>query len=128
MFSYKSKIEYKSGIMELSLFLYPCFTKKASWVIAKNKQDGLLSHEQLHFDICELYIRKLRKTISELQLSLMDPAGQIRIQFDQAWNDYQQAQGLYDEESRHGLIEKEQKRWEELVQKELASLQDFATQ
>ena len=54
MFSFKSMVEYKSGVMKLSLFLYPCFTKKASWVRPGNNQDGLLKHEQLHFDICEL--------------------------------------------------------------------------
>ncbi len=128
MFSYKSKIEYKSGTMRMSLFLYPCFTKKASWVVAKNQQEGLLNHEQLHFDICELYIRKLRKKISAMELSILDPGSQIRIAFEQAWTDYQLAQSVYDNETRHGLIEQEQKRWEQEVLEELKMYAEFATQ
>ena len=127
MFSYKSSIEYKAGVMRISLFLFPCFTKKASWVIAKNQQEGLLNHEQLHFDICELYIRKLRKKISETELTILDPGSQIRTAFEQAWTDYQSAQSQYDEETRHGLIEKDQKRWEKNIVDELRTYEEFAT-
>ncbi len=127
MFSYKSAIEYKAGVMSISLFLYPCFTKKASWVIAKNQQEGLLNHEQLHFDICELYIRKLRKKISETELTILDPGSQIRTAFEQAWTDYQSAQSQYDEDTRHGLIEKDQKRWEKNIVDELRTYEEFAT-
>lgn len=128
MFSYKSKIEYKSGIMKMSLFLYPCFTKKASWVVEQNQQEGLLNHEQLHFDICELYIRKLRKQISGMSLGILDPGSQIRTAFEQAWQDYQSAQSLYDDETRHGLIEEQQKRWETSILEQLKSYEEFATQ
>ena len=34
-----------------------------SWVKIKSKNANLLKHEQVHFDISELYIRKLRQTI-----------------------------------------------------------------
>jgi hypothetical protein len=127
MFSYKASVDYKSGEMTLSLLIYPCFTKKASWVIRENKQDGLLKHEQLHFDICELYIRRLRKQISALELNLLDPGAQIRIAFERAWSDYQVAQSLYDEESRHGLILDAQEKWETQVKKNLDELEEFMT-
>lgn len=35
------------------------FYKDKSW--ATSRTDGLLAHEQLHFDIAELYARKIRK-------------------------------------------------------------------
>ncbi|MBP6333905.1 MAG: hypothetical protein KA444_00430 [Bacteroidia bacterium] len=127
MFSYKSFADYDSGVMRLSLYLYPCFTKKASWVVAENKQDGLLRHEQLHFDICELHIRRLRQAIQNTKLNLLNPSEQIKEKFEQAWNDYQKAQAEYDLESQHGLIEKSQKYWEEKVNKELKELQTFAS-
>jgi len=127
MFAFKSMVEYKSGLMRFSIFLYPCFTKKASWVVPDKKQDALLQHEQLHFDICELYIRKLRKKISSMTFPIIEPAELIKVEFNQAWADYQQAQALYDDESQHGIIEKEQKRWEEYVKNQLKLLEDFAT-
>ncbi len=127
MFSFETIAEYKSGVLRLSLFIYPCFTKKASWVVPENKQDGLLNHEQFHFNICELYIRKLRKSIEETELTLLHPNEQIRDKFDQAWNDYQTSQALYDSETKHGIIEPMQKKWEENVNKELAELESYAT-
>ncbi len=128
MFSYKSKAEYISGVMKLSLYLYPCFTKRASWVVPKNKQESLLNHEQLHFDICELYIRKLRKQISSLTLTLLDPGEQIKREFELAWADYQKAQSLYDIETRHGIIEITQKQWETDVKNQLEDLNEYSTQ
>jgi len=127
MFSFKSMVEYKSGVMKLSLFLYPCFTKKASWVRSGNKQDGLLQHEQLHFDICELYIRKLRMKISSLNLPITEPGTLIGVEFNEAWKDYQKAQALYDEESQHGIIERVQKRWEDEIKTQLNELAEFTT-
>ncbi len=128
MFSFRSGIDYKDGVMKLSLFLYPCFTKKASWVVPENKQESLLAHEQLHFDICELYIRKLRKTITGMELSVLDPGKEIQDEFEKAWKDYQSAQSQYDRETRHGLIRDQQESWVEKVKKDLEGLEEFATQ
>jgi len=127
MFSFRSGIEYKGGVMKLSLYLYPCFTKKASWVVPENKQDGLLAHEQLHFDICELYIRRLRKTIAARELSVLDPGKEIQDEFEKAWKDYQSAQSQYDRETRHGLIRDQQESWVKKVNEELEGLKEFAT-
>lgn len=127
MFSYKAAAEYKDGIMKLSLFVYPCFTKKASWVVQKNKQEGLLTHEQLHFDICELYMRMLRKNILNISLSILNHDDQIKKLFDESWQQYQEAQARYDDETQHGLIEEMQKNWAEKVESELKTLEEFTT-
>lgn len=41
------------------------FEKKNSWVKMAGRNDHTLEHEQVHFDITELYARKLRKELSE---------------------------------------------------------------
>jgi len=51
----------------------------------------------------------------------------IKVEFNNAWNDYQKAQSLYDDESQHGIIEKEQKRWEDEVKSQLNELAEFTT-
>src|SRR5688500_17461053 len=40
------------------------FNRRKSW--ARDQSPSLLAHEQLHFDIAELYARKIRKKIKEL--------------------------------------------------------------
>src|SRR5687767_8341950 len=40
------------------------FNKRKSWT--RDQSDALLAHEQLHFDIAEVYARKIRKKIEEL--------------------------------------------------------------
>ena len=107
--------------------VYSYFDPGQSWVHPDHRVPALLNHEQLHFDICELYIRKLRKKISETELTILDPGSQIRTAFEQAWTDYQSAQSQYDEDTRHGLIEKDQKRWEKNIVDELRTYEEFAT-
>ena len=45
--------------------VYALFDRQKSW--AFEKDDALLAHEQLHFDIAELYARKIRKKVEELR-------------------------------------------------------------
>lgn len=112
--------------MILQISIFACFAKKESWVHPDKKEAPLLTHEQLHFDICELFVRKLRKKISETPLSLLNSDNQIKALFEESWNAYQVNQNLYDEETEHGLIEAAQKKWINNVKEELNTLAEFA--
>lgn len=127
MFTFRVTPQYQDATLMLHLQIYPCFTKKSSWVKADKKEPGLLAHEQLHFDICELYIRQLRKAVMNAKLSLFNSDKEIRDLFDKAWQDYQLAQQLYDMETQHGLIPHEQLRWEKDVSAQLDVLSEYAT-
>jgi len=81
----------------------------------------------LHFDICELYIRKFKKQILSTHLRLVEPDEDIKPVFDETWKEYPQTQNLYDDETMHGTIQKEQQRWAEKVSRELASLSAYRT-
>lgn len=116
VFDYRVDPKMNNGILELHLNLGACFERNSSWVKKGAQTDGLLMHEQLHFDICELNIRKLRKKM--LSMTILDPMAfdqQLKVVFEQGWNDYMREQQRYDDETQHGIVEKEQKRWEEEV-------------
>ena len=49
----------------ISTFFYP----KESWVQPESSNDVILSHEQLHFDISELFARKMRKRVAEARFT-----------------------------------------------------------
>lgn len=115
VFDYRLEPKMKNGILELHLNLAACFERNSSWVKKNAQTDGLLQHEQLHFDICELNIRKLRKKMQSISLETMEYDKQLHAVFEQGWQDYMAEQEKYDAETQHGIIEKEQKRWEEEV-------------
>jgi len=83
------------------------------------EKDTLLAHEQLHFDICELYVRQLRKKIMEADLDPMEFDKQINKMFEESWKDYQLKQQQYDNETGHGIIADKQLSWQEEIGKML---------
>jgi hypothetical protein len=80
------------------------------------KKPALLAHEQLHFDLCEVFARRLRKELTE-QTSL-----DINDAFIQTYKLYKERQWLYDQETNHGLEPLAQERWQHAVTEELTGL------
>ncbi len=119
IFSYKAIPKMKNGIMELNIRLNASFDRNHSWVIAGHQKDTLLAHEQLHFDICELNIRYLRKRILNLTLNPMEFDVQINSLFSDTWNEYQNQQQSYDDETGHGIISDKQFFWQAKIEEEL---------
>lgn len=105
----------------------PCFTRQASWVKSDSKQDTLLMHEQGHFDLCELYGRRFRKSVQAMTLSLTGFDREINTLFQETWRAYQVEQDRYDRETEHGLITAVQLQWQALVADELEKLKEFAS-
>ncbi|MGE0638554.1 MAG: DUF922 domain-containing protein [Bacteroidia bacterium] len=111
---------------ELKLKIYCYFNVHKSWT-KENDSEELLRHEQVHFDITELYTRMLRKKVSELS----DPCGKDIKELDKAYSNIFKAcagrQDEYDRESEHSLNDAQQKMWEERIELELKALEKFAS-
>ncbi|MBW8682953.1 DUF922 domain-containing protein [Chitinophaga rhizophila] len=95
---------------------------------AKNDQQkpAILAHEQLHFDLCEVYARSLRKTLSTTPLT---PGNVTRISKDaflETYRLYREQQALYDAETEHGLQTAAQEQWTRKVKDALASMEAYA--
>src|SRR5579885_2924178 len=60
-------IQYSFSNNTFQLKISCSFSKNKSWVRYKN--DFVLSHEQGHFDITELFARRLNKAMSEYQFN-----------------------------------------------------------
>ena len=92
------------------------FDPASSWVRDPARlTPALLRHEQLHFDLTEVYARRLRQQLALLQLPCeqMSPAFQRLSQAGYAA--WQLAEDAYDRDTRHGLDAAQQARWEQLV-------------
>lgn len=92
-----------------------------SWVrMDKRNRLDLLEHEQAHFDLCEVYARRLRKRVADSNFKLdMDNA--IHEVFDA----FKQRQKLYDKETNHSRNKEKQSEWLTKIAKELLALNSF---
>lgn len=119
IFTYRAEPEIKDRVLNLHVRLNACFDRLSSWVRLGQEKPALLEHEQLHFDICELYIRLLKKKISEATLDPLTFDTQIQPIFNQVWSDYQAEQQKYDDETEHGIVKDKQQWWVESVREKL---------
>lgn len=98
-----------------------------SWVKTKNlKNNVLLEHEQMHFDLSEIYARKLRKIISESKFNTFNLVKETNRLFYEYFDLNKERQILYDKETKHGTDSLEQNKWKKMIETELQQLNEFA--
>lgn len=100
------------------------FVKQDSWT-TDSTSITLLAHEKLHFDIAELYARKIRKQIDQL---FKDGERDLKVYnkyVKQLLGDFKRYSHNYDSKTRHGRNIDEQKVWFESVYSELERLKDY---
>jgi hypothetical protein len=88
---------------------------------AAERDQDLLRHEQLHFDLTELAARKIRKQLEDLSHACAAPGSGDRIgtaiaDIERAWTE---EQSRYDKDTDHGANRVTQRRWEMRVRRQL---------
>jgi hypothetical protein len=109
----------RNGFPEFDIKVY--FDTKESWT-GDTTDVKLLSHERLHFDIGEIYRRKIETRITELQVKGEKRAGVYRGEIKNILIQFNKFSNQYDEESGNGRKKEEQLRWEGIVSAELKRL------
>jgi hypothetical protein len=108
------------------------FHPDESWVRPGHRSAAVLSHEQGHFDIAELYKKRFEDDTRELVASVRECRGRnerkisrfverdlndlIGSVFDEIWRAYRARQDVYDEETRHGMNAQAQASWTEQLE------------
>lgn len=89
---------------------------------------NLLAHEQLHFDITELFARKLRKALTEFDF---DNARNLKADLQALYRNAEQERALmqqqFDVETRHSMNEAAQLEWQKYIKEELSKLKKFSS-
>lgn len=106
---------FKSG----NLFIQATMNTYDSWVLPEGRNDYVLRHEQIHFDITEIYSRKLRKIFQDNNITPADYERAKEI-FEATFAECQQFQNRYDADTQKGKKEETQNKWEAIVEIELA--------
>lgn len=113
-------IEYKK-LADNKFAIYAYMNKNLSW--HKWKAYQCLPHEQYHFNIAELYARKLRKYIIENKFVFES------TEFMRAYNEHlyelKTAQQKYDNETNHSLENDKQIEWQHFIDQQLHSYERF---
>jgi hypothetical protein len=115
-FSYSFRIE--NGELDLNYTIQSNFYPKLSWFKPGNVSDYILEHEQTHFDISELFARKLRKKMMETGFS-SNPKKAIDAIYEKNEQERRAFQNRYDSETDHSKIPEAEYRWREYVKKQL---------
>lgn len=114
-FGYESGINmFKAG----KVFVQSVFNTYDSWVVPQGRNDYVLRHEQIHFDITEIYSRKLRKELADANIT-SNNAVKAKPIFDRVFNEMEKRQERYDEETKRGDKKETQEHWEAVVELEL---------
>ena len=103
------------------------FDPATSWVReAATLTPALLRHEQLHFDLTEVYARRLRQQLLALRVPC-DAMGPEFNRLSQAgYAAWEQAEDAYDRDTNHGLNKPRQAAWDAQIEQQLADLAAFA--
>lgn len=103
------------------------FVANKSWVKKRYLRDvELLKHEQLHFDITELFTRKFRKELSDMKFT-ENVKAEIKLVYKRLTSEKVSMQKKYDLETDHSKNKQAQKKWQLKIDSELQKLLEFAS-
>ncbi|WP_179346081.1 DUF922 domain-containing protein [Winogradskyella ursingii] len=123
-FGFSIKTTNRNRVVDFTATVESHFYPNKSWYVESMADDYILAHEQLHFDITELYARMFREKLSKLK-----PNQNIKGQLKRLHNSINEAldktQKRYDFESNHSMNPEMQKKWELFIELELKKLDNF---
>lgn len=113
---------YENDILKYRVTNY--FNKSKSWATDTTVM-SLLEHENIHFDIAELYTRKIRQGI-EILIDKNKTSEEDYIELiEKLLNEFSESTKRFDKETAHGLVLQRQQKWKEKVEEEINSLEKY---
>ncbi|WP_246019984.1 DUF922 domain-containing protein [Muriicola soli] len=108
----------QAGKMEVDCSIQAYFYPEASWYRPEVATDNILSHEQLHFDISELYARKMRTRVQGYTFS-SNVKAEMRKIYSEILKELREFQSRYDEETNYSRAVEKQVEWNVMIAKAL---------
>lgn len=107
------------------------FQPDKSWKKNKRLSLYILKHEQTHFDIAELYTRKIRASFQHYRTTHKynwNTEFKLKTIFHKKITAYRHYQHKYDRKTHHSLDKEEQEKWEKKVASQLSALDSFKSE
>lgn len=115
-----SGVSYRFSAMEegekiqvdcnVETFFYP----ESSWYRPESANANILSHEQLHFDISELFARKMKRSIDRHHFS-SEVKSEIREIYLEIIEEMRAFQNRYDQETNYSRSVEKQEEWNRMI-------------
>ena len=118
-------ISYQIVNGELKYQITCNFSKTKSW--GSMKTDYILAHEQAHFDITEIYARRMHQALSNYQLNKRTYQDDINKIYNDIVSGKEALQHAYDGGSDHSRKKKEQYQWLEKINQLLEETAPYAS-
>ena len=87
----------------------------------------ILSHEQGHFDLAEVYARKLFRKLSEYRFDANNYRKDLKKIYDDVIKEKEAIQNEYDEETRHSILKAKQAEWLKKIAAMLEETNEYAS-
>ncbi len=117
-------INYNISSNSFSYKIYSRFSKDRSWGLHKTAY--ILSHEQGHFDIAEIFARKLNKRMSEYHFNKRTYDKDLSGIYNEIVDEKEAMQNEYDDETNHSINKPKQEEWLKKISMMLDDLKDYA--
>ncbi|OSZ80746.1 hypothetical protein CAP36_05735 [Chitinophagaceae bacterium IBVUCB2] len=117
-------IEYHIKNSKFTYSIQSRFSKTRSWGLYKTAY--ILSHEQGHFDIAEVFARKLHKKMSEYKFNSKTYQKDLKKIYDKILEEKEETQNAYDGETRHSINKTKQAEWLKKIEQMLKEYEDYA--
>lgn len=117
-------IEYKIKSSGFTYDIQSRFSQTRSWGLHKTAY--ILSHEQGHFDIAEVFARKLHKKMSEYKFNSKTYQKDLKKIYEEILEEKEETQNAYDSETRHSINKEKQAEWLKKIEKMLEEYEDYA--
>lgn len=110
---------------KVQILVHNSFRKDISWVIPDERTPQVLEHEQGHFDLCEIYTRKLRDRFNTLNVTVYNLNSVLADAYREIGDEYKARQEAYETETQNGQNRVQQKKWERIIAKELSETAEW---
>lgn len=117
-------VEYNFKDGNLGYVITCSFSRSKSWGLHKNEY--ILTHEQGHFDIAEIFARQLYKKLKAYTFDKKNYQADLRKIYEDVTKAKEDMQNTYDLETNHSINKEKQAEWMQKISRELKSLEEFA--
>lgn len=117
-------ISYKISDTHFSYAIESKFSRTRSWGLHKTAY--ILSHEQGHFDIAEVFARKLNKKMKEYVFNRRTYQKELKKIYQDILNEKEEIQNRYDKETNHSINKEKQAEWLKKIVKMLDEYKAYA--
>ncbi len=100
------------------------FSRSRSWGLYKTPY--ILSHEQGHFDIAEIFARQLNKKMKDYRFDKRTYDKELKRIYDETLADKKKMQDDYDRETNHSINREKQAEWLKKIEKLLEEYKAYA--